>query len=72
MRRGPSVQFGISAKLKHDTDNLLNLGCYPELALDEWEKMPESEQQLATKMRWCRVMHKGHIGWVYARYLREH
>ena len=71
MRRGPSVQFSIAAKLPHDTGQLLNLGCYPEMSQLEWESLSKKERKLAIGMKWCRVMHQGQTGWVYARYLKE-
>ncbi len=71
MRRGPSVQFGISIKLPHDTDQLLNLGCHPEFGQEEWELLDKKERQLAKDMRWCRVMHQGQTGWIFSRYLKE-
>ena len=71
MRRGPSVNFNVARKLPHDTRQLLNLGCYPEFDLGEWERLSKKEKKLATDMRWCRVMHQGLTGWIYSRYLKE-
>ncbi len=71
MRRGPSVQFGISHKLAHDTAKLLNLGCYPDFSIGEWEQLSAKERKLSSDMRWCRVMFKGQTGWIFARYLQE-
>lgn len=71
MRRGPSIQFGISAKLPHDTRQLLNLGCNPEFSAIEWDELTQKERKLAQAMRWCRVMYQGRAGWIYSRYLKE-
>lgn len=71
MRRGPSTQFGIAAKLPHDTGALLNMGCYPDFSPAEWEALNERERKLAASMRWCHVLHRGQAGWIYARYLKE-
>jgi len=71
MRRGPSVQFGISTKLPHDTRQLLNLGCHPDFSAVEWEQLTKEEKKLAQSMRWCHVMYQGRAGWIYSRYLKE-
>jgi len=72
MRKGPSRDFPVIAKLPGNATNLENLGCFPEFSPIEWQDFNARERQLASKLRWCRVGFKGMKGWVYGQYLQEY
>jgi len=71
LRKGPSIQFDIIARIPHDATGLENLGCSPDFNASEWAEFTAEESELALKMRWCRVAYLGEYGWVHSRYLEE-
>jgi len=71
LRKGPSIQFEIIAKIPHDATGLENLGCSPDFNASEWAEFTAEESALALKMRWCRVSYLGAHGWVHSRFLEE-
>jgi len=71
LRKGPSVQFGIVAKIPHNATELENLGCSPDFNSSEWAEFSSEESKLALAMRWCRVGYKDVNGWVHSKYLTE-
>ncbi len=71
LRRGPSTEFRIVARIPHNATGLTNAGCYPEYNYGEWQKLTGAEQRLAAKMRWCKVVYDGNRGWVYGKFVGE-
>ncbi|MBX2868846.1 MAG: SH3 domain-containing protein [Acidiferrobacterales bacterium] len=72
MRLGPSTKFRVVGKLRANSTDLENLGCFPEFSSIEWESFSQKERQLVVDMRWCKIRYRQTTGWVYGKYLEEY
>lgn len=71
LRSGPSTRFRILLRIAAGTEALENLGCSPDLTVDDWQRFTVAEREIARSLRWCRVRFGDTVGWVAGRYLVE-
>ena len=73
LRAEPSLQAPRIGRIAPDATCLRNLGCQGGLTFEEFTTLSDADKKRRAEEnpRWCKVEHRGTVGWVAGRYLAE-